>query len=93
MLFRSIVILANGTWLVSNLYDDATKDWRMKEFNIQDITWYKLDEKSIVETGVVLNPDLSNVEEVGFTDLMPGGRSASCSRLDWIEVYGKPVKR
>jgi hypothetical protein len=28
------------------------------------------------------------VEEVGFTDLMPGGISAACSRLDWIEVYG-----
>ncbi len=41
----------------------------------------------------VNNPDLSNVEEIGFTDLMPGGKSSSCSRLDWIEVYGKPIKR
>jgi len=24
---------------------------------------------------------------------MRGGQSNSCSRLDWIEVYGKPVKR
>ena len=36
---------------------------------------------------------LSNVEEIGFTDLMPGGKSSSCSRLDWIEVYGMPVAR
>ena len=90
---RITLKLANGTWLVSNLYDDATRDWRVKEFNVQDIRWYRLDEKRIVEIGAVINPDLSNIEEVGFTDLMPGGQSASCSRLDWIEVYGKPVKR
>jgi len=65
----------------------------LKMFNIQDIVWYKLDSKSVVEIGPVTNPDLSNVEEIGFTDLMPGGKSASCSRLDWIEVYGKTVKR
>jgi len=90
---RITLKLANGTWLVSDHFDDATKDWRIKEFNIQDIKWYKLDAKSVVETGPATNPDLSNVEEIGFTDLMPGGKSASCSRLDWIEVYGLPVKR
>jgi len=90
---RITLKLANGTWLVSDQFDDATKDWRIKEFNIQDLNWYKLDPKSVVEIGPVQIPDLSNVEEIGFTDLMPGGKSASCSRLDWIEVYGKPVKR
>ncbi len=90
---RITLKLADGTWLVSDQFDDATKDWRIKEFNIQDINWYKLDAKTVVEIGPVANPDLSNVEEIGFTDLMPGGKSASCSRLDWIEVYGNPVKR
>jgi hypothetical protein len=84
---------ADGTWLVSDQFDDATKDWRIKEFNLQDINWYKLDIDSVVEKGPVNDPDLSNIEEIGFTDLMPGGQSASCSRLDWIEVYGKPVRR
>lgn len=84
---------ADGTWLISDLYDGPSKDWRIKEFNIQDIEWHILDPKSIVEIGVSKNPDLSNVEEIGFTDLMPGGKSAACSRLDWIEVDGKPVKR
>ncbi len=90
---RIALKLVNGTWLVSDQFDDATKDWRIREFNVQDIVWYKLDAKSVVEIGPVANPDLSNVEEIGFTDLMPGGKSASCSRLDWIEVYGNPVKR
>jgi len=39
------------------------------------------------------NPDLSKVDEIGFTDLMPGGASVACSRLDWIEVYARPVER
>jgi hypothetical protein len=90
---RITLKLANGTWLVSDQFDDATKDWRIREFNIQDIVWYKLDAKSVVEIGPTINPDLSNVVEIGFTDLMPGGKSASCSRLDWIEVYGKPAER
>lgn len=90
---RITLKLADGTWLVSDQYDDATKDWRIREFNIQDIVWFKLDAKTVVEIGPVSNPDLTNVEEIGFTDLMPGGKSASCSRLDWIEVYGLPVKR
>jgi hypothetical protein len=90
---RITLKLADGTWLVSDQFDDATKDWRIREFNVQDIVLYKLDSKSVVEIGQVTNPDLSNVEEIGFTDLMPGGKSASCTRLDWIEVYGKSVKR
>lgn len=90
---RIAIKLADGNWLISNLSDGPSKDWRVKEFNVQDIIWHKLDSKRIAETGLAKNPDLSNVEEIGFTDLMPGGKSAACSRLDWIEVYGKPVRR
>lgn len=85
--------LANGDWLVSNQSAGSSKDWKITEFNIQDIVWHKLDVKRIRETGVANNPDISNVEEIGFTDLMPGGESNACSRLDWIEVHGKPISR
>ena len=90
---RIALKLADGTWLVSDASEGASKDWRIKEFNLQDITWHKLDPERVVEVGVANNPDLSNVEEIGFTDLMPGGKSAACSRLDWIEIYGKPTSR
>jgi len=90
---RITLKLSDGTWLISDLSDGPSKDWRIKEFNIQDITWHKLDAERIVETGIAVKPDLSNIEEIGFTDRMPGGKSASCSRLDWIEVYGKAVNR
>jgi hypothetical protein len=38
-------------------------------------------------------PDLSKVEEVGFTDLMPGGWILSSSRVQGIELYGKATLR
>ena len=38
------------------------------------------------------NPDLTKVDEIGWTDLSVGGNTAASS-ADWIEVYGKPVKR
>jgi len=94
--FRNLHIilkLSDGTWLVSGLCDGPSRDWRIVEFNIMDIEWYGLDINTIVETRPVRNPDLSRVDEIGFTDLMTGGGSNACSRLDWIEVYGKAVPK
>ena len=90
---RITLKLANGNWLVSDQSAGPSKDWRIWEFNVQDIIWHKLDAERVTEIGIAKEPDLSNVEAIGFTDLMPGGKSAACSRLDWIEVHGKPVKR
>jgi hypothetical protein len=85
--------LADGTWLVSTQSDCISKDWRITEFNIMDLSWYTLNIKSVIEVKPIKDPDLSKVDEIGFTDLMPGGGSDACSRLDWIEVYGKSVPR
>jgi hypothetical protein len=88
-----VIKLSDGTWLVSNQGDCISKDWRITEFNIMDLSWYTLNIKSVIEIKPVKDPDLSKVDEIGFTDLMTGGGSDACSRLDWIEVYGKPVPR
>lgn len=88
-----ILKLADGTWLVSDQCDGQSKDWRIHEFSLADINWYQLDIISVVEGAPLSNPDLSRVDEIGFTDLMRGGQSLACSRLDWIEVYGKAIGR
>ena len=88
-----ILKLADGNWLVSDRCDGYSGDWRMHEFNISDINWYSLDMETITEKNPVINPDLSRVDEVGFTDMMAGGSSDACSRVDWIEVYGKAVEK
>ena len=88
-----VLKLANGSWLVSDQSAGPTKDWKIFEFNLSEINWYALNIKTVIEGRPVVNPDLSKVDEIGFTDLMTGGGSNACSRLDWIEVDGKPVKR
>ncbi len=90
---RMLLKLADGTWLVSDQYDGPSNDWRVREFNISDIRWRKLDIENIVEGDWMEKPNLERVDEIGWTDLMRGGRSIACSRVDWIEVYGRAVKR
>ena len=88
---RPIIKLASGEWLVADGYDDASGDWREREFIVADLIWRRLDIEKVIEGRIVRAPDLSRVVEIGFTDLMTGGRSDACSRLDWIEVWGKPI--
>jgi hypothetical protein len=38
-------------------------------------------------------PDLTKVDEISFSDLMPGGMIPSASRVSHFELYGKPVRR
>lgn len=88
---RLIVGLADGVWLVSEESDPAATDWRVHEFALSGMRWRRLNIETVTEAEWVANVDLSRVRSVGFTDLMPGGRSTACSRLDWIEVYGQRV--
>lgn len=90
---RIILKAADGTWLVSDLFDGAADDWRVREFDIPAIHWRTLDISRVAEGKPAAAPDLSRIQEIGFTDLMPGGLSDACSRLDWIEVYGTSVPR
>jgi hypothetical protein len=90
---RVILKLANGKWLVSDQFDDEATDWRVREFALADLRWRLLNITKVVEGKWEPNPDLSRVEEVGFTDLTLGGGTPASSRLDWIEVYGRAVAR
>jgi len=90
---RPIIKLENGVWLIADAYDDASADWREREFIVSDLNWRRLDIEKVLEGKPVTAPDLSRVAEIGFTDLMTGGGSDACSRLDWIEVWGKPVAK
>jgi len=92
-----IVKLADGTWLVGDHATGFSSDWVESEIQLADVRWQLLNIEDVIEgRGYkwIDNPNLSRVEEIGFTDLMRGGgHGASGSRIDWIEVYGKPVPR
>jgi hypothetical protein len=88
-----VVKLASGAWLVSDAVEGASADWRESEIVLQDLRWRALDTKTLVEGKDVERPDLSHVDEIGWTTLMTGGGTPASSRVDWIEVYGRAVAR
>jgi len=101
-MLRPIVKLADGTWLVGDYAEGPSVDWRETEFCFCDVRWHYLNIEKVVTTKTsdwVEKVDLSRVDEVGFTDLMPGAAAdnghgtSGASRVDWIEVYANAVPR
>jgi hypothetical protein len=96
-LLHPVVKLADGTWLVGDHATAYSTDWVESEIQLADVRWQPLNIESVIEgrgDKWIDNPNLSRVEEIGFTDLMRGGgHGAPGTRVDWIEVYGKPVPR
>jgi len=99
---RPIIKLADGTWLVGDYAEGPSSDYRVTEFSFADIRWKYLNIDHVVTAKAdawVPSPDLSKVDEIGFTDLMPGSPdnhghgAASTSRVDWIEIYAARVSR
>jgi len=88
-----LIVQSGGEWMVADAADGPSEDWRVAEFNMADLRWRRLDIERVMEGPWVQSPDLSQVCQVGFTDLMQGGGSVACSRLDWIEVYAHKLSR
>ena len=87
-----VVGLDNGNYLVSSRGTGETPGWHEFTIDLTGMDWQNLNSDTISAGRNVANPDLTRVRSVGFTDLEEGGQSASCSRLDWIEVYGREVQ-
>ena len=88
-----VIKLASGDWLVSQPLESESADWRETEWALADVRWRKLDVKTMVEGAAVAKPDLSRVDEIGWTSLMTGGGTPASTRVDWIEVYGRAGAR
>lgn len=104
-----VIKTADGKWFVSEEGSPESTSWIDREYAMPDLHWRVLlmtdtpsnasnrrkpDPKlvPIVPQGVG-RPDLSRVEEVGFSDLMPGGWIPSTSRVNEFALYGKKVPR
>jgi hypothetical protein len=97
-LLRPIVKLADGTWLAGDHTEGLSADWHDAEITLADLRWRKIDIKKVIEAPDgkwIEHPDLTKVDEIGFTDLMAGSGHGpgGWSDVGRIEVYGKPVKR
>ncbi len=95
---RLVLKLADGSFLISDRYAGPAEDWNISEILISDVHWriLKIQEPvRIYEDSLVEKPNLTKVDEIGFTDLMVGGPgfTSGTSRVDWIEVHADRVKR
>ena len=102
-LVRPIIKLADGTWLVGDHAEGYEFDWHETEFYVSELRWQRLNiEKITPFGGWATGVDLSKVDEIGFTDLMPGGGHGAArgtqSATAWsdvarIEIYANAVAR
>lgn len=91
-----LVKLADGSWWLGEHADGTVFDYHPYEFTLSEMRWIAMDMDKVVTRGRWADKiDLSRVDEIGFTDLMPGSGhgDGGFSNVAWIEVYGKPVPR
>jgi hypothetical protein len=101
--FRELHIIiqtSNGNWFVSDQAAPPSSVWQSYDFVIKDIKWSLLNIRTVTPGNIVEDPVLhygshwlTQVDKIGFTDLMNGGLSNACSRVDWIEVYAQSSRR
>ena len=93
---RPIVKLANGNWLIGDHAFAATvHDYVHEDFVTKDIRWRRLDVERMVTVGEwPVNVDLTQVDEIGFADLMPGSghNEGGFITVTDMEVYAQPGK-
>ena len=104
-----VIKTADGKYFVSEEGAGESTAWIETDYILSNLHWRTLlmtDTPSnasnrrapnpkripIVATSTAA-PDLSSVDEVGFSDLMPGGWIPSTSRVNAFWLYGKSVPR
>ena len=109
-LVRPIIKLADGTLLIADQAEGSTADWHQVDISFRDCRWLRLDPlRGVTLGGTWVEPDLSQVEEVGYFDVIPGSGAWADENLPveqqpappaggWIavsdfELWGTPVSR
>jgi hypothetical protein len=93
--------LANGTYVLGVQGSGTTADFETTDLMMAEERWVDFDVVRVLDTGNknspfgYTKPDLSRVDEIGFTTLSRGGGHGLgvSAHIDWIEVYGVPVPR
>jgi len=99
---------ADGKYYVTEEGSGESSAWMNRDYILSDMHWRSLmmedtpsgggnrkpepDRQVIVAAGVATS-DLSKIDEIGFTDLLPGGFIPSTTRVNSWAVYGKKVPR
>ena len=99
---------ADGNYFVTEEGSGESSAWMNRDYILSDMHWRSLTmndtpsgagprtpepERAVIVAAGVATPDLSKVDEIGFTDLLPGGFIPSTTRVNSLAVYGKRVPR
>lgn len=104
-----VIRTADGNFYVSEEGSGESRAWMNRDYILADLHWRNvaMDDRPttvnpnrpadpgrhvIVATSRA-TPDLAQVSEVGFTDLLPGGFIPATTRVQSWAVYGKRVAR
>jgi len=106
---HAVIKTADGKYFVSEEGNPESTAWIERDYIFRDMTWRTLlmtdtpsnasnrrepDPKRVpIIPTTRATPDLSKVEEVGFSDLSEGGWIPSTSRVQAWEIWGKAVPR
>jgi hypothetical protein len=99
---------ADGKYYVTEEGSGESSAWMNRDYILSDMHWRSLTmedtpsgggnrkrepERQVIVAAGIATPDLSRVDEIGFTDLLPGGFIPSTTRVNSWAVYGKKVSR
>lgn len=107
---RPVIKLADGTLLIGDQAEGSVADYHQYQISFSECRWLRLDPVRGVTLGGVWveNPDLSQVDEVGYFDVIPGSgahteglpveKQPAPPAGGWIavssfELWGQPVSR
>jgi hypothetical protein len=104
-----VIRTADGRYFVSEEGSGESSAWMNVDYVFSDLHWRSLlmtdtptnaSNKRAPDPKLVpiipqarATPDLKRVDEVGFSDLMPGGWIPSTTRVNAFALYGKQVAR
>lgn len=93
---RPLVKLADGRMFIAVEGAGSFTDWSRHNWIMRDQSWFLVDPNGMVTRGTeTTDVDLSQVDEIGYLDLMPGSGHGAGGWTDVaeIEVYGTAVPR
>ena len=98
---RPVLKLADGTYVLGVQGSGTTENYETTDLIMADMRWAEFDPVRVLDRGNqgspfgYTKPNLSRVDEIGFTTLSRGGGHGVgiSAHIDWIEVYGVPVPR
>ena len=90
-----VVKLADGRLIVGDRSITTHGEFLSLEIAYSGMRWYGLDPNKVIVLTVVVNPDLSKVDEVGMAMLSPGGGHgiAGSANLSNVDLFAYPVPR